>query len=490
METKEGISFVRLPEEKAFGFRYCIVNVGMKTAFCAIGILSVAWSASGAVQPKTAPRVVTNVFNGVACRINYDESRIAPYALEDPLAFADGRKVKSAADWEERRKEILGIFAKEMYGIEPPPPAALNADLVDEKITCAGYAIRRQYRMTFTADRTGPTVNWIVWIPRWAKRPVPVISFLNYRGNHELVTDEDIPVMEAWCHEGSPANGYRVDASIRGRMCRTDNDSPFPLGMILARGYAVMSACYCEVSPDPTDYEREPRFSQKTFAYTGVFELWGVRDESRTDNITALGAWAWALSRGRDLAERIPEIDAKKSVVTGCSRLGKAALLAAARDIRFAVCVPNQCGGGGVCLAKRDYGENVKTEVNAFSHWYCRAYDKYAEDPAKLLTFDQHLLVASVAPRALLVEGYDTSPWMDTKGEFLACVAAAPVWKFLGRDTMPDVPYPDNYDTSAIGRHFGYVRRSEQHGISSYDWMWMLDFADGALGIKNGGKPL
>ena len=87
---------------------------------------------------------------------------------------------------------------------------------------------------------------------------------------------------------------------------------------------------------------------------------------------------------------------------------------------------PNQCGGGGVYLAKRDYGENVKTEVNAFSHWYCRAYDKYAENPAKLLTFDQHLLVASIAPRAVLVEGFDSSRWMDTKGEFLACVAAAP----------------------------------------------------------------
>ena len=45
---------------------------------------------------------------------NYDESKIAPYTLEDPLAFVDGRKVKNAADWAKRRKEILGIFAKEM----------------------------------------------------------------------------------------------------------------------------------------------------------------------------------------------------------------------------------------------------------------------------------------------------------------------------------------------------------------------------------------
>jgi hypothetical protein len=88
------------------------------------------------------------------------------------------------------------------------------------------------------------------------------------------------------------------------------------------------------------------------------------------------------------------------------------------------------------------------------------------------------MLLAAVAPRALLVQGFDTSRWMHTKGEYLACRAAAPVWKFLGRGTMPDVPYPDNYCTSGIGESFGYVRRSEQHGISAHDWMWLLDFAD------------
>ena len=38
-----------------------------------------------------------------------------------------------------------------------------------------------------------------------------------------------------------------------------------------------------------------------------------------------------------------------------------------------------------------------------------------------------------------------------------------------------------NYDTSAIGRDLGYVRRSQSHGISAYDWRWTLDFADGVF---------
>jgi len=414
---------------------------------------------------------------------NYDKSKIPPYTLEDPLTFVDGRKVKTAADWAERRKEILGIFAKEMYGEEPPRPEALVTELQDEKNTVDGHAIRRQYKMWFKADRSGPCINWIVWIPVFAKKPVPVISFLNYRGNHELVFDDDITVQQGWSRnrEKHGVTNHMASAITRGALQDSNNASIFPLGTILARGYAVMSACYCEVSPDPENPEKDPAFQQNRFAYTGVFGLWGERDDSRTDNITSLGAWGWALSRGLDLAERIPEIDAKKSVVTGCSRLGKAALIAAARDERFAVCVPNQTGGGGVPLAKRDYGENISTENRMFTHWYCRAYAKYAEAPWKTMPFDQHLFVACVAPRALLVEGFN-SQWFDPEGEFLSVKAASPVWKMLGKGALPDVPFPDDFDTSAIGRHLGYVHRSQSHGINAYDWMWMMNFADGVFG--------
>ena len=417
---------------------------------------------------------------------NYDVSKIAPFTLEDPLRFADGTPLSSPAQWPRRRREILDIFAKEMFGQEPPEPEALVTELVDEKVgALAGYAVRSQYKMWFKADRTGPCINWILFRPRYATAPVPVILFLNYHGNHELVPDTDIPITEAWLRNDELIKDHHADAAIRGHLCDPNADTAFPVGILLARGYAVMSACYGEISPDPNWNEPETKWSQQTFSYTGVFDLWGPRDDARTDNPTALGAWAWTLSRGLDLAERIPELDAKRAVVTGCSRLGKSALLAAARDERFAVCVPNQCGGGGVCLAKRDYGECVGTEVRMFTHWYCRAYDKYARNPAATLTFDQHLLLAAIAPRRVLVEGFDTSKWMDTEGEYLACRAAAPVWEFLGRGGMPGEAYPDNYDTSCIGENIGYVRRSEEHGIAPCDWQWMLDFADRSLKAPN-----
>jgi hypothetical protein len=96
------------------------------------------------------------------------------------------------------------------------------------------------------------------------------------------------------------------------------------------------------------------------------------------------------------------------------------------------------------------------------------------------MPFDQHMFVACIAPRALLVQGFG-SKWFDPEGEYLSVKAASPVWKMLGKSGMPDVAFPAEFCTSAIGKHLGYVRRSQNHGISGYDWTWMMDFADGVL---------
>ena len=407
--------------------------------------------------------------------VNYDESAIPPYTLEDPLRFADGRPVRSRKQWPERRKEILDLFQREMYG-EMPASAPIFLETLDEGTTLAGFARRRQVRMWFREDHSGPHIDWLELIPAQVQEPCPVILLLNYTGNHELLDDKEILVTESWLRE----TPHKATSRTRGKFNQDGLDTVFPLSTLLGRGYALVTACYCDISPDPDPLvEKDGAILQDTFAYTGVFDLWGTRDPERTDNTTALAAWAWGLMRGMDMVEQDPALDGKRVVLTGYSRLGKAALLAGAFDERFPVVVPIQSGGGGAPLAKRDYGEKIATEVSSFRHWYCRAYDKYAYDTDSM-PFDQHLLLSCVAPRALLLEGFD-KPWFDTKGEFLALQAASPVWKFLGQKGLPEVAWPDDYDTSAIGPRIGYVRRDQGHGISALDWLWMLDFADGVF---------
>jgi len=409
--------------------------------------------------------------------VNYDETKVAPYTLEDPLTFADGTKLKNAAEWPKRRAEILDIFAKEMYGVEPPKPEAVVTECFESGTTLASLAVREQVRMWFRKDKTGPFIDWLIVRPRHVTGPVPVVMQLNYYGNHEFLTDKEVPLPHGWMQneKDKGITEHKAVEALRGRLRRTDCRTPFPVDMILSRGYAFMTACYADVSPDP-DWKTD---DMEKFPYTGVFELWGPRDETRTDNPTALGAWAWALSRGLDYIGTDAALDAKRVVVTGCSRLGKAALLAAARDERFAVCVPNQTGKGGVPLNKRFYGENVRTETQMFPHWFCKAYRKYI-DNEKAMPFDQHLLLAAVAPRPLLVQGYNRT-WFDPKGEYLACQAASPVWMFLGKPGLPGGGEPADFSRAAIGPYLGYVRRPGQHGISGWDWKWLLDFADRAL---------
>jgi len=411
--------------------------------------------------------------------VNYDKSKAVTYPLQDPLTFKDGKKVRSAKDWKARRSEILDIFQTEMYGKFPPKPETLVCETIEEGVTLAGYGIRKQVRMWFKSDKTGPSIDWLIVYPRFAKGPVPALISLNYRGNQTILGDPEVTYPKGcWMRKTSSPhkNSFYTDGSDRGLYDGQQGNSIYPLQMILARGYAFVTASYIDVSPDPSVEDDRTQELQRKLSYTGVFDLWAPRDESRKDNITSLGAWAWALSRGLDMLEKDERVDAKKVVVTGCSRLGKAALLAGVSDERFAVTAPVQTGGGGVPLHKHFYGENTHTMSRTFTHWYCRNYDKYCDREADM-PFDQHMLLSCVAPRGLLVMGFD-EPWFDTEGEYLAVKAASPVWKLLGGKGMPAVSWPEDYDTSAIGPDLGYVRRSQAHGIAAYDWTWMLDFSD------------
>ena len=412
------------------------------------------------------------VATGVWCRVkacNYDLKKIGASSPEDPLSFADGRKVLTVGDWRRRRANILDMFQREMYGRIPERIDPI-VDVIDEGVAIGGYALRRLVRMYFRPERTGPCINWLVVIPRHAAVKSPAVMFLNYGGNHELMHDSEIPVPKCWMRPAPEFGRFGECATATTRGLYTDPNlrTVYPIGALIARGFTVATACYCEVSPD-----WHGRVLDGNYRDDDVLSLFPF-DAARDDNTTALGAWAWALMRGMDMLEGMTEIDADRVAVVGSSRLGKAALLAGAVDERFFAVIPNQTGCGGCPLMKRNYGENVESLVRNFPHWFCRAFAKYAEREDRM-PFDSHLLLSCVAPRRLLVEGF-CDPFYDTEGEFLAVRAASPVWRFLGGVDLPDVVFPEPYAKCAISRDVGYVRRTERHGLSMVDWMWIMDF--------------
>ena len=434
----------------AAGMRECPASCASadEIAFVRSGVERIDF-APGTPEPD-AKRFYSSTSRNEYVEFNYDESKAgtlgSDYELEDPLVFFDGRRVTKGS-WPERRRELLDFFEREVYGRLPPKPAEMLFDITDEKMSDDRFATMRRCRQYFSKDRSGPSIDWFVVTPRHANGPVPVFIHLNYAGLDKI--------------EAKKTNHFDL-----------------PWDMLVANGYAFMSAHYTQITGDG---------AKRGGFFNGVCELWGKRDFAKMDNTGSLMIWAWGLMRGLDLAEKLPEIDATRNVVIGSSRLGKAALLAVAYDERFKVCIPNQTGAVGVQLMKRDYGETLKGQRLSVPHWYCRNVWKYAENP-KYQPFDQHLLLACVAPRALLLECYHKK-WFDPKGEWMAAKAASPVWEMLmgkalgGGGCVPD-DWPDPYSDLMVTPPFGYIRRTERHGLAPYDWKWALSFAGEAFRVK------
>ena len=408
---------------------------------------------------------------------NYDESKIAPYTLPDPLAFADGTRLTSPDQWPERRAEILTLFEDQMYGVIPPPPETLRIETLETRDILGGRATRKQLRMRFRADDTGPKIDWLLIIPKHVPHPVPAFIGLNYFGNHELDPDPAIRLCEGWLRD-DPVHfitGHRASEKSRGLSALPGAAQTWPIETLVTRGYALATACYGDVAPDDA-----------TLYTNGVHAIFPPSASGTGNAPSAIAAWAWALMRGMDMLEREPAIDTQHVAVIGCSRLGKTALLAGAKDPRFAVVIPNQTGGGGTPLAKRDYGENVALQNRNFPHWFCDNFRQYSDNEAAM-PFDQHMLLAACAPRRLYVSGFPNR-WFDPHGEFLSMKAAEPVWTFLGHAGLPAAAWPDEM-TPAIGTHLAYHRRPFEHGIAHHDWQCYLAFTDQAFGISIDWQP-
>ncbi len=236
-----------------------------------------------------------------------------------------------------------------------------------------------------------------------------------------------------------------------------------PVTDIINRGFGVCSFLYTDVVPDRTDGLDE-----------GLAGRFGAGERGE-DGCGAIGYWAWAAQRIVDFLRVHPRVDAAHIGMIGHSRLGKTALWAGATDERIALTVSIQSGCSGAAIARGKEGERVSDISRRFPHWFCPAYAKYADKEAEM-PFEQHQLLAALAPRLLYVSSAQDDTWADPVSEFLGCMAASPAWAQAGETglTTPDA-LPDCFTALDAGR-IGYHMRAGGHALEPEDWRHVMDF--------------
>ena len=344
--------------------------------------------------------------------------------LPDLLTTTNGEKVTTKEKWEqELRPYWLNTLLDREYGKIPPN---VEPKIETETMYCdfAGKAVWEV--VTFTFEYNGKTHSFPANLiyPAGAKG-VPFFIYLNFR--------PDIP------------------------------DRYLPVEEIIDNGFGIFSVCYNDITKDDGDF---------TDGLAGIFQ-----EGERTGNDTGkLCYWAYAASNMMDYLRTRPEADANAIGISGHSRLGKTALLAAAIDQRFAFTCPNNSGCSGVAISRyaNEKGEKIADICARFPYWFAPNYQEYVNNESAM-PFDQHCLVAMVAPRAVYVGGALLDVWADNDNQFLSCVAASKVWELYGKEGLitPD-KIPECGDTLIEG-DVGFHLRAGKHYHSRTDWLVYMD---------------
>ena len=263
---------------------------------------------------------------------------------------------------------------------------------------------------------------------------------------------------ESWVREGDE---NRATEAERGK-----HAGRWDFAGAVARGYGIATFYQGDIDPDRKDVWDDgihPHFYAEG------------QERPRPEEWGCIAAWAWGLSRATDYLVDDPDIDRNRICVMGFSRNGKTALWAGATDERFALTVSNQSGCGGAAISRRREGETVAVINENFPHWFCDEFVNFGDNEDRL-PFDQHLLIALLAPRPVLVCSATGDRWADPEGEFAACVGASPVYELLGAGGIATTDYPR--ENQLVDSVIGYHVRPGKHGIGPADWKVFFDFAD------------
>ncbi len=325
--------------------------------------------------------------------------------LPDPFLMHDGSRVKTPKDWLQQRDYLKAMLMHWEYGFRPPNPGNTTGREISSASAFDGKAIKKEIEIS-CGPVTGNEIKFRVglYIPV-GDGPFPVII----KNDRSIF---NIPVSE----EGVD-RGYIMADYGRHDLDSDERESVGPA-----------QAAYPEYD-------------------------WGT-----------LMVWAWGTSRIVDWLETVDYADESRVVVTGHSRGGKTALLAAAYDERIAIAVPSGSGEGGSgswkYLGEGAESKDVANWIEKRDYWVSPRYGEFLNQEDKL-PYDQHFLKALVAPRPLMSTEGTGDVKANAFGNHQTNYGAQVIYDWLDAG--------DN-----LGLHF----RPGGHAQNEENWLALLDFAD------------
>jgi hypothetical protein len=372
---------------------------------------------------------------------NYDEAKGNPYPrLPALLRFDDGKPVKSARQWPKRRAEIVEHFDREVYGRVPA---------------------------------NVPGVTWTVKESREdviGGKPVLFRKLIGHVDNSAyplVVVDIEVELTTPKDAKGAPVIVEFFPFEFRGRF--PPPPSPTWQEQVVARGWA-----YAIISTNTIQADNGAGLTR------GIIGLTNKGQPRKPEDWGALRAWAWGASRFMDYLETDPAVDAKRAVIEGVSRFGKAALVTMAYEPRYAIGFIGSSGMGGAALHRRRIGELLENVAGSGEyHWMAGNYIKYAGPlTPDDLPVDSHQLIALAAPRPLFIgagAAEQGDAWVDPRGMFMATVAASPAYRLLGKRALESSEFPP-IETALTSGELAYRQHAGGH-TSGPNWPTFLDFA-------------
>lgn len=398
-----------------------------------------------------------------AQNFNTDESKVPDFDLPNLLLSENGTKINNIMAWETiRRPELVITFEEQVYGKAPLDEilVEISENILDTN-AFGGKATIREVSFRFKNNEKYTEAILLLVLPK-IQQASPVFLGYNFSGNHTILPNTSIKLPKGWVMPGDQIGVTENQASALSRGVKY---SRWPVLNILARGYGLATMHYGDIDPDFDDGFKN-----------GVHKLFSNSEHLKKDDWGAIATWSWGLSKIMDYLETNDAVDHKKVALMGHSRLGKTALWAGAKDPRFALVISNNSGCGGAALSKRRFGETVAAINKSFPHWFCGNYKSYNDNEA-IMPFDQHQLLALMAPRPLYVASAKNDSWADPKGEFLALKHSSQAYQLYDENGLITGGQPKENKPLQAGK-LGYHMRRGNHDVTPYDWEQFMNFAD------------